>query len=423
MSMSQQVNGNGTSSMVRSAGVRVASSIAIAAVGAMCASVALAGDEGFSTCGASGPGSCFALHETGGCNDASCCNAICALDSFCCDVEWDYLCRQQAVENCNPAVPANDNAVGAPLVFAGLVAFDTVGATDSDFVALPTGCGGVFGNEMRRDVWFEYRASRTGVARIDTCPVPGTGARSDFDSIIVVRDPDSLAALVCNDESSYCGGYAIVEFAIEAGERYLIQIGGHDEYVGQGAMLITETGEAPAAPANDACVGAIYVPADDPTASFDLLGASRDGAQCLDAGVDVWYAVGPATENGLLRLRGCSDDAAVALECAVGSCEGQRTCSAADSCAAAEALSVAVASGEVVYVRVAGAAGIEGTLEISFKAVAACPSDLNDDGSVNAADLSALLLGWGTPAGDVNGDGATNATDLSELLLAWGACP
>ena len=420
--MSQHVSGNGTSSMVRSKRLRAVSSVAAAAFGALIASVASAGDEGFPTCGPSGPGSCFALHGTGGCNDASCCNSICAIDSFCCDVEWDYLCRQMAVENCNPPVPANDNPAGAPLVFAGLVAFDTVGATDSDFVALPTGCGGLFGNDMRRDVWFEYRASRTGTARIDTCPVPGTGARSDFDSILVVRDDDTLASIACNDESSFCGGYAIVEFAIETGERYLIQIGGHDEYVGQGAMLITETGDAPAAPVNDACLGAIYVPADDVTADFDLLGAARDGAQCSDAGVDVWFAIGPAKENGILRLRGCSSDGAVALEAASGSCDGQRTCSAVDSCGAAEALPVAITPGEVVYVRVAGAAGIAGTLDIDFEPVAACPSDFNDDGVVNAADLSALLLGWGTPAGDVNGDGATNATDLSELLLAWGAC-
>ena len=384
------------------------------------ASVALAGD-GFPTCGPSGPGSCFVIHETGGCNDAACCTAICTVDSFCCDVEWDYLCRQEAVENCNPPIPANDDRAGAPLVLAGLVAFDTVGATDSDFVALPTGCGGVFGNEMRRDVWFEYRASRTGTARIDTCPVPGTGARSDFDSILVVRETDSLAAIACNDESSFCGGYAIVEFAIEAGERYLVQVGGHDQYVGQGAMLITETGTAPAAPANDACFGALPAAIAGST-DFDLLGAARNDAQCTYAGVDVWFAVGPAKEGGVLRLRACSDDGAVAVECAIGSCEGVRTCSEPDSCGASDALPVGIAPGEVVFVRVAGAAGIDGRLDIDFEAVAACPSDFNDDGLVNAADLSALLLGWGTAAGDVNGDGTTDATDLSALLLAWGNC-
>jgi len=52
-----------------------------------------------------------------------------------------------------------------------------------------------------------------------------------------------------------------------------------------------------------------------------------------------------------------------------------------------------------------------------------CPADLNDDGSVNAADLSILLGGWGTPVGDIDGDGTTNAADLTLLLGAWGPCP
>ena len=51
-----------------------------------------------------------------------------------------------------------------------------------------------------------------------------------------------------------------------------------------------------------------------------------------------------------------------------------------------------------------------------------CPADLNADGTVDAADLAALLGAWGTAAGDVNGDGTTDAADLAALLGAWGAC-
>ncbi|MFM7051872.1 MAG: dockerin type I domain-containing protein [Planctomycetota bacterium] len=47
--------------------------------------------------------------------------------------------------------------------------------------------------------------------------------------------------------------------------------------------------------------------------------------------------------------------------------------------------------------------------------------DLNGDGQINAADLSAMLGSWGQPgAGDLNGDGTTNAADLSLLLSKWG---
>ncbi|MSR44446.1 MAG: hypothetical protein EXS15_03685 [Phycisphaerales bacterium] len=47
------------------------------------------------------------------------------------------------------------------------------------------------------------------------------------------------------------------------------------------------------------------------------------------------------------------------------------------------------------------------------------PSDLNCDGTVNGADLAALLSCWATPCGDVNSSGTTDGADLSELLSAW----
>jgi len=52
-----------------------------------------------------------------------------------------------------------------------------------------------------------------------------------------------------------------------------------------------------------------------------------------------------------------------------------------------------------------------------------CPADLDANGSVDAADLSALLGNWGgSGTGDVDGNGAVDAADLSALLGAWGPC-
>lgn len=53
----------------------------------------------------------------------------------------------------------------------------------------------------------------------------------------------------------------------------------------------------------------------------------------------------------------------------------------------------------------------------------ACPADLNADGNVDAADLAALLSGWGgTGTGDIDGDGSIGAPDLAAMLNAWGPC-
>jgi hypothetical protein len=54
---------------------------------------------------------------------------------------------------------------------------------------------------------------------------------------------------------------------------------------------------------------------------------------------------------------------------------------------------------------------------------APCPADLNDDGQVNAADLTVLLASWGGAGGDLNASGSTDAADLTILLAAWGPCP
>ena len=51
-----------------------------------------------------------------------------------------------------------------------------------------------------------------------------------------------------------------------------------------------------------------------------------------------------------------------------------------------------------------------------------CPADVNGSGGVDAADLAALLAGWGTTSPDVNGDGIVNASDLAAVLAAWGPC-
>jgi hypothetical protein len=51
-----------------------------------------------------------------------------------------------------------------------------------------------------------------------------------------------------------------------------------------------------------------------------------------------------------------------------------------------------------------------------------CSGDLDGNGSIDAADLAALLGAWSTPAADLDGDGVTGASDLATLLGGWGSC-
>ncbi len=55
-----------------------------------------------------------------------------------------------------------------------------------------------------------------------------------------------------------------------------------------------------------------------------------------------------------------------------------------------------------------------------------CPWDLDDSGTVGAADLLDLLFNWGPCPGcaaDFDDDDIVGASDLLAMLFNWGPCP
>ncbi len=58
-----------------------------------------------------GAGPCGEPNGTPGCNDVECCELICGQDPFCCDVEWDGICADAAIEQCGGEPPASDCCV------------------------------------------------------------------------------------------------------------------------------------------------------------------------------------------------------------------------------------------------------------------------------------------------------------------------
>jgi hypothetical protein len=61
-------------------------------------------------CGLTASGDCCTPHETPSCSDAACCGLVCALDPFCCESAWDEVCASAALESC----PACADACGSP---------------------------------------------------------------------------------------------------------------------------------------------------------------------------------------------------------------------------------------------------------------------------------------------------------------------
>ena len=56
-------------------------------------------------------GDCCVANPTPGCDDPTCCDAVCSLDPFCCDANWDGLCADHASLVC-PECKACDPACG-----------------------------------------------------------------------------------------------------------------------------------------------------------------------------------------------------------------------------------------------------------------------------------------------------------------------
>jgi hypothetical protein len=51
-------------------------------------------------CGDAAAGDCCSANGTPACDDFFCCDFICSIDPFCCDVEWDAQCASLAATTC-----------------------------------------------------------------------------------------------------------------------------------------------------------------------------------------------------------------------------------------------------------------------------------------------------------------------------------
>lgn len=87
------------------------------------------------TCGP-GAGSCFEANGTPGCEEASCCTTVCAVDAFCCDVEWDSICADEADDLCPKGGCCLDDGSCSE------VSSDTCSSLGGDYQGDGTDCSG-----------------------------------------------------------------------------------------------------------------------------------------------------------------------------------------------------------------------------------------------------------------------------------------
>ncbi len=182
-------------------------------------------------------GECTVAHPEPGCEYSPCCDAVCQLDRYCCQVEWDRLCVQHAGELCWFDL-GNDECAeryypGAMLVdsdsttyFSNRFASDK--ATDPEFCCGAEG-GPVFG---KGSVWFKFVASDSS-ARISTCnsDLAGDSLINVFQVTGPPPNPEAcpqLSLIGCSDDAESCEGNAHAEVCVgdlTVGDTYYVMVG------------------------------------------------------------------------------------------------------------------------------------------------------------------------------------------------------
>ncbi|MCD6162118.1 MAG: cell envelope integrity protein TolA [candidate division Zixibacteria bacterium] len=184
---------------------------------------------------------------------------------------------------CPEGPPANDLCANATAIGDGTYEAYTEFATTD----------GIGTHTINRDIWYCYTAPVTGYATAELC-------ESNFDTKLAVWEECTCpptTEIIYNDDSGECDARALqsyVEFAIVAGNTYLIQSGAYSANYGNQVLNVSSIECSP--PANDDCVNAIALDTYPETGSGTCFCTTPGCAFDQDA----WYSIDlPYTWNDI----------------------------------------------------------------------------------------------------------------------------
>lgn len=300
--------------------------------------------------------------------------------------------------------------------------------------------------ETNSDQWFRFTAPADGSYRFTTCG-------SVASTVLTVLDDCGGAVLACSQ--GLCGSQAQIQrLAMTSGQSAVIRLALRGTLPSD-ALVTLRFEMAPAAPANDACAGAVAI--GEGAISFDTSEATADGsATCVSASSgspDLWFAYTP-TAAGRATLSTCGSSFATTLS-VHPSCGAEAIACGGPALVAgcffqSRIDDLPVSAGVPLLIRVAGAAENAvgaGVLAISLRP--ACNLDYNGDGVANPDDVSDFVSDFfadpplpgpggfavgpcqGLPPpydtvglkGDFNNDCEVNVDDISDFVTAFfGGC-
>ena len=378
---------------------------------------------------------CCEPHAGAGCLDSGCSDQVCLIDPWCCQTQWDARCATEAgvlCEGCHLAGPC----VPPPTVLTesepcGVDSGDPCGPVLAVVAALPWDTalsGTLWADDLHRDV-DRYRIELAEASRVQVqCWSSGPAGIAIIDTgcppTVHAEGPDGCPATI--DSCLAAGSYLIVVRpllfdALPCGEA-------------RGGYVLRASHEpcTPSTPANDRRTDALTV--GEGVWAFDSTEASTDPdplPSWCDEGAglaishDLWFRfVPPRADSWTIgtcgsagwdtRLAVYAEGGSLPLACSDDACDGDSA-----------QLQLPLEAGETLLIRIGGwGHGADAALSIGAASSTACPGDLDLDGQVDAADISVLLIlfGSGAPQADLDGSGVVDSGDLGLLLIRMGPC-
>ncbi len=141
-------------------------------------------------------GSCLVEHATPGCDDPTCCNLVCSFDPFCCTDSWDLSCAVIAASSCDIGTPGEcgDPLAGSCFQVHGTGACDDASCCTMVCQVDPTCCSQAWDSicvalanslctiscEVACPVGGQQEAETCGQNKNDPCFFPAAGSAAVF---------------------------------------------------------------------------------------------------------------------------------------------------------------------------------------------------------------------------------------------------
>jgi hypothetical protein len=387
------------------------------ATAAAAATLTLASASFGQSCGDPGAGDCCVANGTPFCNDADCCNAVCADDPFCCDTEWDAICAGAAAAVCavcdvdcpidcsgatsEEGEPCGDDTNGGCNNPDELVSFADVG----DVI-----CGTYWADEDFRDTdWYEFSIAEN---KILSFSVTGSIPTNLF--LVSASCPPAVIEVAVGVVGS-CDPVVIGDTCLPAGSYRVVVVpqnfngspcADEEKYV----LSIIDSGQICTGPKNDSCPGATQIAEGD--TPFDTTDAFTNGdalpAECTSFGSvtifnDIWFKITPS-ETTLYKISTCNQaDFDTRLAVYSGDCDNLAIVGCNDDgagCGLTSDLLAELVAGTEYFIRVGGFGVGGGAGILTVAAFEPCDNSCPDGSYVEAEPCG------GDSNGGCNGGGA-----------------